>query len=168
MPRSFPPRSLHYGLLLIAGLFIWRSAELMPPLVASHFVASGAANAFMPRGSYVNLMLAAGVLLPAVLGEVIGALARLGGVARIPNKDYWMAPERREASLAWMVSHARWFSCLLSAFICYVHWLVIEANRMQPPELPPGRIIPAIVVFVLCAVAWGVALQIRLDRKSVV
>lgn len=165
MPRSFPPRSLHYGLLLIAGLFIWRSAELMPPLVASHFGASGAANAFMPRGSYVNVMLVAGVLLPAVLGEIIGALARLGGIARIPNKDYWMAPERREASLAWMVSHARWFSCLLSAFICYVHWLVIGANRMQPPELAPSRIVPALVVFMLGALAWAIALGLRFSRR---
>lgn len=163
--RSFPPRSLHYGLLLVAGLFIWRSAALMPPLVASHFVASGTANAYASRASYVTVMLVAGVLVPAVLGEVIGAVSRLSGTLRIPNKDYWMAPERREQSLAWMVSHARWFSCLLSAFICYVHWLVIGANRVQPPELPPARIIPALIVFVLGAVAWGVALQLRFLRR---
>jgi len=164
--RSFPPRTLFYGLLLVAGLFIWRSGDLLPERIASHFVASGAANGFMPRTSYLAAMLLAGVLVPAVLGELIGALARLGGSARIPNRDYWMAPERRERSLAWMQSHARWFGCLLSAFICYVHWLVIEANRLQPPLLAPHRIVPALVVFVLGALAWGVSLQLRFLRRG--
>jgi len=163
--RSFPPRSLHYGLLLIAGLFIWRSADLMPPLVASHFVASGVANAYMPRVNYVTVMLVAGVLVPALLAEAIGAVSRLSGTLRIPNKDYWMAPERREQSFAYMTSHARWFGSLLSGFICYVHWLVIGANRMQPPELPPWQVIPALIAFVICAVAWGLALQFRFRRR---
>lgn len=164
--RSFPPRSLFYGLLLVAGLFIWRSTGLLPERMASHFVASGAADGFMPRGSYLATMLVAAVLLPATLGELIGALAHLGGGARIPNRDYWLAPERREGSLAYVQSHARWFGCLLSAFICYVHWLVIEANRAQPPMLLPHRILPAVGVFVACAVAWGLTLQLRFRRRA--
>jgi hypothetical protein len=164
--RSFPPRALLYGLLLVAGLFIWRSAELMPAMVASHFIGSGAANAYAPRASYVRIMLLAGVALPALLAELIGAITRFGGGVRIPNRDYWMAPERRERSLAFMVSHARWFGCLLSAFICYVHWLVIGANRAQPPLLPPDRIVPALIVFVICAVAWGLSLQLRFLRRG--
>jgi hypothetical protein len=159
--RSFPPRSLLYGLLLVAGLFIWRSAELMPPQVASHFIGSGAANAFMPRAGYVQFMLLVGVVLPAALAELIGLASRLGGRLRLPNKDYWLAPERREQTLAWMQAHARWFACLLSGFICYVHWLVIGANRLQPPLLPPDKVIPALLVFVLSAVAWGLSLQLR-------
>ncbi len=164
--RSFPPRSLFYGLLLVAGLFIWRSTGLLPERMASHFVASGAADGFMLRGSYLATMLLAAVLLPAALGELIGALSRLGGGARIPNRDYWLAPERRERSLAYMQSHARWFGCLLSAFICYVHWLVIVANRAQPPVLSRQHIVSALIVFVVCAVAWGVSLQLRFLRRS--
>jgi hypothetical protein len=164
--RSFPPRSLLYGLLLVAGLFIWRSAVLlMPPQVASHFVGSGAANAFMPRENYIRFMLLVAVLVPAGLAELIGLASRLGGSPRIPNKEYWLAPERREQTLAWMQAHARWFACLLSGFICYVHWLVIGANRVQPPVLAPDKVIPAIVVFVLCAVAWGFSLQLRFRLK---
>lgn len=164
--RSFPPRGLLYGLLLVAGLFIWSSAQLMPPQVASHFIGSGAANAWMPRGRYLAFMLVAGVLLPALLGELIGALSHLGGGLRVPNRDYWMAPERRERALAWMSGHARWFACLLSGFICYVHWLVIGANRVQPPQLPPAQVIPALAVFVIGTVAWGLGLQLhfRLGR----
>jgi hypothetical protein len=164
--RSFPPRILLYGLLLVAGLFIWRSAGLlMPPQVASHFVGSGAANAWMPRDSYVHFMLLAGVLLPGALAEVISLVSRLGGSLRIPNKDYWMAPERRDQALAWMSAHARWFACLLSGFICYVHWLVIGANRTQPATLPPDKMLPALVVFVACSVAWGLSLQLRFRLK---
>jgi hypothetical protein len=163
--RSFPPRSLLYGLLLVAGLFIWRSAGLMPQQVASHFVGSGAANAYMPRQDYVRFMLLPAVVLPAVLAELIGLASRLGGSLRLPNKEYWLAAGRREQTLAWMQAHARWFACLLSGFICYIHWLVIEANRAQPPVLPPDRVIPALVVFVLCAVAWGFSLQLRFRLK---
>jgi hypothetical protein len=163
--RSFPPRILLYGLLLIAGLFIWRSAQLLPPQVASHFIGSGAANAWMPREGYVHFMLLMGVLLPAAVSELIGLASRLGGSLRVPNRDYWMAPERREQALSWMQAHARWFGCLVSGFICYIHWLLIEANRAQPPLLPPSRVIPAITAFTLCLVAWGLILQIRFLRR---
>lgn len=163
--RSFPPRILLYGLLLVAGLFIWRSAELlMPPQIASHFGPSGVANAFMPRDGYVHFMLLIGVIVPGALAEVIGLAGQIGGSLKIPNKNYWMAPERRDQSLAWMSAHARWFACLLSGFICYVHWLVIAANRTQPPVLAPEKIIPALVVFVLSTLAWGLSLQLRFRR----
>ena len=57
--------SLPFLLLLgVAALFVRQTSRDLPPLVATHFGAGGAANGFMSREFYLRFMLAFVVLLP--------------------------------------------------------------------------------------------------------
>src|SRR5450432_4328425 len=115
------------AIYLLPGLFVWLTSGGLPSVVASHFAAGGAANGFMPRSTYIVFMLAVTVLVPSLIalsGRLIEALP----VARInlPNRDHWLAPERRAETLAALSAQSVAFAALLAAFLCFVHWLVVR------------------------------------------
>jgi hypothetical protein len=53
---------------------------------------------------------------------------------------------------------------LLAAFLCYVHWLVVAANKAQPPQLSNMAFIAGLVVFMVCLVLWVIAMLGRFKR----
>ncbi len=138
--------------LYIAGAaaFVWLSSSGLPPVVAAHFGAGGAANGFMTRAGYTRFMMAFVIGLPAFMVLVTwfavgNARARLN----LPNRDHWLAPERRAATVAFLRTGILWFGVLLVTFLCYAHGLVVLANEVQPPELPESWFIGGLVVFFL-------------------
>lgn len=131
-----------------AAVFVWFTSVGLPPLVASHFGAGGAANGFMARNFYARFMLAFVIGLPGFL--VLVAWYAVGSdKARLnlPNRDYWLAPERRAATVASLRAGILWFGVLLVAFLCYAHALVVVANGVQPPRLPQSWFIGGLVIF---------------------
>src|SRR5690606_26698927 len=106
-------------------------------VVASHFGSSGAADGFMPRHAYVGLMLGLVIGMP-VLGVALVAwtLGRPDARINIPERAYWLAPQRRAETLERIVAGMRGFSAALIVFLCYTHGLVVVANRSASPALP--------------------------------
>jgi hypothetical protein len=131
-----------------ATVFVWLTSMGLPPLVASHFGFGGAANGFMTRSFYTRFMVAFVIGLPAFMVLVTwyavgNAKARLN----LPNRDYWLVPERRAATVAFLRAGILWFGVLLVTFLCYAHELVVLANTVQPPQLPESWFIGGLVVF---------------------
>lgn len=145
-----------FALLVACGAaFVWLTAASLPATVASHFAAAGNANGFMSHGQYLGLTLAFVVGLPALL--VVGshfAIGAPGARINLPNRDYWLAPERRDETVAFLRAAMARFGTVLVVFLCYVHWLVVRANAVQPPRLSAGGIIGGLVAFVVFALLW--------------
>jgi hypothetical protein len=153
------------AIFLLPGLFVWLTSGGLPSVVASHFAAGGVANGFMPRPAYTFFMVAVTVLVPALIalsGRLIEALP----VARInlPNRDHWLAPERRAETLATLSARSVAFAALLAVFLCFVHWLVVRANRLQPPRLEETSFIGGLVLFALATAVWLTLLFMRFRR----
>ena len=113
------------------------------------------ANGFMPHDFYVRFMIAFVIGLPTLMVFVTGHV--LGGSkARInlPNRDYWLAPERRAETIAFLRAGLIWFGVLLVTFLCYVHWLVVVANRVQPAQLSEPRFFGGLVAFFVALLIW--------------
>src|ERR1700704_380948 len=138
-----------FALYIACGaVFIWLSSMRLPPLVASHFGASGLANGFMTRADYIVFMVAFVIGLPAFVVLVTwfavgNAKARLN----LPNRDYWLAPERRGGTVAFLRNGILWFCILPGSFLCYAHALVVLANGIQPPRLANSWFIGGLVAF---------------------
>ena len=73
---------------------------------------------------------------------------------RLPNRDYWLAPERQHETLEFLRQHMARFGSMLVVFLCYIHWLVVRANTLVPPRLPATWAIGGIVAFVVGALVW--------------
>ncbi|MCL4182376.1 MAG: hypothetical protein KJ011_02910 [Burkholderiaceae bacterium] len=156
-----------FSLLLVLAGFVWLTAQALPPVVASHFSASGAADGFMHRGAYVVLVLALVVGAPLLVAFVPLLVAGQGGRnLSIPDRQYWLAPERREDTLAFIAAHGKRFSAALALFLGYVHWLVVRANELQPPSLSTAGIVSGLVVFFLALSVWLWALFARFGRRA--
>lgn len=154
-------------LLLALALFVWHTSAALPQVVASHFASSGAADGYMPRGGYVALMLALIVGVPLLVAFLPAAVAgRDGRKLNIPQREYWLAPERRESTLGFIRLHGLWFAATLALFLSYVHSLVVEANERRPPALATSGLTAGLVAFFLILAAWLFVLFARFRKRA--
>jgi len=160
------PRTALIVLPAAAALFIVASGQSLPQSVASHFAASGFADGYSSRGAYLALMIVAAAGLPAAVIALQTVLGRKAPRLGVPHGEYWLAPERRDATLAFLDAQALRFAALIAAFLCFVHWLVVKGNAVQPPRMDGVLISSALIVFLLATAAWLVAFYVRFRRRA--
>jgi putative copper export protein len=85
---------------------------------------------------------------------------------KLPNRDYWLAPERIDRTRAFLVAHGVWFGSLLVVLACFVHWLELAANRAQPPHLSNSMFAAVMIAFLLATTAWIAALMVAFRRPA--
>jgi len=159
------PRLLFVLLLVVAPAVIWATSAPLPARVATHFGRGGLANGWMTHDGYLVFILAFTVLLPAFIVAMVGVLPRaIGARASIPNRNYWLTPERRDAALSSLASHACWLGCLLVVFLVAIHLLTVEANAATPARLSESAMIGVMAGFGLGIVLWLLALWMRFRR----
>src|SRR5258707_14206170 len=90
------PRLLFVLLLIVAPAVIFATSAPLPARVATHFARGGLANGWMTHDGYLTFILAFAGLLPASVVILLGVLPpAIGSRAGIPNRNYWLGPERR-------------------------------------------------------------------------
>jgi len=153
-------------LLAAAGLaFVLVTAAQLPAIAATRFDLGGAPNAFITRQGYRWLMgFLVGIvpLLVAFLPALIGS--RWPQLLNIPNREYWLAPERRAETLASVGSRTMLLAAVMIAFMCFTHWLVLGANAAVPMKLAGTPLIIGVGAFAAFVVGWIVALHARFRR----
>ena len=166
MKYSSPVPVLAVVLLVAAG-FILLSGQSLPPVVASHFGAGGSANGYMSRGAYLGLMLVMTLVVPGVLAvghRLVGRVPRRR--VSLPERDYWLAPERSAETFSFLRRHLSYLSALSAVFFCFVHWLVVRANALQPPQLSVSLFFGGLVAFLVAVAVWVAALLVRFRRRA--
>ncbi len=160
------PWSIFVILLVFAALFVTGTASRLPLTVASHFDADGRPNAFMSRGGYVRFELCIAIGLPLIVVTILSAAFSRATDLKLPNRNYWLAPQRLERARALLVAHGVWFGSLLVTLACAVHGLELEANRLQPPHLPSRAFAAVLIAFLMATAAWVAALMLAFRRPA--
>jgi hypothetical protein len=153
-----------FGILLLAAAIMVSSlCATLPPLVAVHFDAAGVANGFAPREGVRNFMFAFTLGAPLFIAAVTGLLPRLlpASMINIPNRGYWLAPDRAADSVAFMSDQGVWFGCIFLIFLGGVDWMVVKANASHPPGLDSPKFIAMLIAFFI-AIA---SLMVRMFRR---
>lgn len=143
--------------IFIVGIVIAQTAyyfPILPDTVASHFNASGVPDRWMPKEGFlifeaVILILVIGhfSLLPILMEKMPDSLINL------PNKQYWLAPERRAETFAKMRVYFQWFSIGLLSSILFVNQQVYKANLTRQ-NLSFSIMWLVIGSFVVFAIVW--------------
>lgn len=143
------PITLFSALILAAALLIPSLAGKLPDIVAVHFNAAGVADGFATRAGCRGFMLAFTFGAPLFVAAVTGILPRLLPVSmiNIPNRSYWLAPERAAKTIGFMSEQGIWFGCVFLVFLCGVDWMLVEANSSRPPTLDSTKFIGMLVIF---------------------
>ncbi len=144
--------------LILVGLSVWALIQnvvywsYLPAQVAIHFNAKGVADNWLDRDRATALMLAIQIGLPWGLVFVAKAVRYMpASMVNIPHREYWLQPERREATLATVFGSISWIAVIESVFFSVVNHLTFMANRTgQPLNMPP--FIAAVAGFVIVVV----------------
>ncbi len=156
-------------LLVVFAAYVTMTMNEAPVRLATHFDVDGQPNDWMTRGGYLAFNLGMGIGMPVFMVATMWVVARLGGRGlNVPNKDYWLAPERREAALDFVRRHGVWLGCIMAGFFAAVHWVVLMANELEPPRLPLPPFVTVIVAFLAAVGIWMTVLLRRFRRPPAI
>jgi uncharacterized membrane protein len=152
-------------LIVFAGVFIVYTSQILPDRVATHFGAGHEADGWMSRAGYVSFMLAFTLGIAGLLVFATSVLpARFPQWTNVPNRDYWLAPQRRDESLRYLAAHGRRLAYLVVMMMLGMHYTILIANQTQPPGLPGSIFTSILFSFVLALLWWIVRLYRRFHR----
>jgi len=151
------PKLVFVTLVMIAAWQGLNAYPMLPNRLASHFDGSGVPNGFQSKPAFFK-MYAAAIVLAAVFGFVVPRLLALlpNALFSLPNKDYWLAPERRSETMGVFESYFGWFGCAIVLFAISVFGFVIEANFHRPPRLDNTFLIVMLPLFLGFIIVWMV------------
>ena len=153
------PWMLFGAALLVVAVFVWQTAPGLPPLVASHFDAAGVPNSFMPRAGYIRFMLALGLGLPLASVAILALVFSNANTMNLPNRDYWLAPERISSTRAFLLTRAAWFGVMMTLLMGLLHYLELNANAQVPAHLWSTLFMGTLLAFSAVTIGWVVALR---------
>jgi uncharacterized membrane protein len=167
MSATGAPRVLFFAIVLTTLAQCVHDFPLLPNRLASHFAASGIPNGWMTKTQF--MVVYGVVLLPALAIEfwVSHRIAnKPGAKLNLPNKEYWLAPERRDETFAYFEIFFAWYGCVFLFVVVFAMGLAMRANFDTPPRLPTGPIVSDIAGFVLFNVVSVFAMLRRFSKPG--
>lgn len=151
-------RALIFALtILFLGQLIYYYPQL-PERIASHFGVGGEPDGWMSKTAFYSFEIG---LLVFVLGLFFCITRFLPKMPKelinLPNKDYWLAPERREKTFRIFRDKMEMFQIPLLALLVSVNQLVIRANLTRENLSPASWLV--IAAFLVYTIFWSVNLN---------
>ncbi|HTC63720.1 MAG TPA: DUF1648 domain-containing protein [Candidatus Saccharimonadales bacterium] len=167
MANTRIPRAMFFAILLAGFAQCVHDFPLLPDRLASHFGASGMPNGWMTKTQF--FITYALVLLPALFIEfwLHHKVSKTPeGNLNLPNKGYWLAPERRAETFAYFESFFAWYGCAFLFVIASVMGLAMRANFDTPPQLPTTPIVSILSGFAIFNVGAVIAMLRRFSLPT--
>ncbi len=155
MPTNRLPRQLFSVLLVIAAIQTANYYPKLPAVVVSHFDGRGVANGWESKDVFFGIywgvialcaLLAFGV--PKLVTQVPASFINL------PNKDYWLAKEKRQETISFIERQMAWFGTAALAMAAGVFELVIRANLAADHRLSSPTLVALLVSYALFVIWW--------------
>ncbi len=139
---------------------------LLPNTVASHFDGLDDPNGWSSK--LVFFLIYAGVLLLTtfIFIAIPARLAkRVGKGLKIPNKSYWLAPERIHDTIQFYRNHFLYFGIANALLAVSVIQLVIMANFKEQPRLD-NIIIWLLIIYFIFIICWLILFYAKFRRPN--
>jgi serine/threonine-protein kinase len=122
------------AVLLFVGELAYNYPSL-PAQVALHFDGSGRPNGWGSKQELVGWTIGGLVSIIAALLPAVWATAFLpASLINLPNRDYWLAPERAAATRQIIIDRMGWFFFATLLLLIGVFRIALRANLRQPPQ----------------------------------
>jgi uncharacterized membrane protein len=158
MQSARVPLVLTLATVLLAVVRVAMTWSELPPTMASHFGASGQPDSWQSRDGF---FLAFGGLTGFTMLVLLTVPLWLRGLPtnliNLPNRDYWLVPERKDETLARMGGFMNWMAFMTCALMVVVLELVMQAN-IERRGLANGPFLIAMVAYFVGVGVWLVAL----------
>jgi uncharacterized membrane protein len=142
------PNSIFFMLVVLGTVQSIYYAPRIPAILGSHFARGGFINGWQTKTALFSTELAIIVLATVVSFGIPRVIAAMPvSVINLPNKDFWLSPERRNDTMSYIRVWSAWIGCALLAFWLFVMELVFRANLHTPSQLNTAAFVPAILSF---------------------
>jgi len=156
------PIAVLFLLAAVAAAQMVHYYPLLPESIAVHFGSSGEPNGWSDKTEFV-LTFGATELFIVLLGVASGLL--LGktpaSLVNIPNREYWLAPERRRETVAFLSNQVVWIEAATLAFLIAIAQLVFKENLGDAPPRLSGDFWYIFAAFVGATVWFCVKILLR-------
>ena len=147
-------RAIFIIVLLLCGFEIVRLWFLAPDVMASHFNIQGNPDRFVPKLEFFGEQ-AQTLLVVIALGIVMLILPMIlpAQWINMPNREYWLSPERREATVDRLSSFGAALFTIILVVIQAGFELAVSANLQKPIVFAAQIMAPMIVGFIILSLA---------------
>lgn len=138
-----------------AALVMQHYYGLMPDPMASHFDGAGRPNGYQSRDGFFLLsvaLLVGNILVFAAFGPMLRKLPP--SWVNLPNRDYWLAPERREETIGYMARQMDWFGVATVLLLGIVLALACQANLDEQPRLEASTMLLLVGAYLVYSMVW--------------
>jgi hypothetical protein len=141
---------------IFAVLQIALQTRYLPPTIAVRFTGAGQPVGWDSAQSFATLNLVIVAAIVAICLILPGALSRLRRLRwRLPNRDYWLAPERFAKTIEYIQRQFYWHGIVTLLLLMAVFQLVVDANAKRPPLLDSERLVWLLVAYAAFVIVWG-------------
>lgn len=161
------PRMLYIFLALVCLLLLGYYYPQMPQRMASHFAADGSPNGWQTRDAFFLLMFVICASSAIVTFFAPWQIASKSDARiNLPNKEYWLAPERREATMRYIASTMAWFGCGLLFVLISGSFLALRANLAPDHRFNSEAMLIVLGTFLVCLLLLLTNLVRHFQRAS--
>ncbi len=116
-------------LMMLALLQLGHFGPQMPERIAMHFDGRGVADGWSSRAEFYWTTIAMTIGMGLLFLGVTWWVGRVPDAAiNLPNKAYWLAPERRAATLDYMARQMEWLAAATLLLMLGITQLTVGAN----------------------------------------
>ena len=161
-------QALSRFLVLIAVFTVVQIALQVPYLpspIAVRFDAAGTAVAWSSaqRFATINVMIVALIVTAFLI--IPGMLTRRRRLKwRLPNREYWLAPERLPKTIEYVQRQFLWYGIVTLLFLMAVFQLVVDANSVQPAKLNARHLGWLLASYIAFMIVWAWSLWRKFSR----
>ncbi len=161
-------QALSRFLILIAVFSVIQIALQAPYLhspMAVRFNAAGEAVGWNSAQSFATINVVVVATIVGVFLILPGALSRRRRLRwRLPNRDYWLSPERLPKTIEYLQRQFLWYGIVTLLLLMAVFQLVVDANAHKPPQLDVKRLVWFLAGYAAFIIVWGWSLWRKFSR----
>jgi uncharacterized membrane protein len=157
---------LFWLLVVAAALHMIYYYPLLPERVASHFDGSGRPDGWSGKAAFFTIYAGAVILMVIIQTATRLSSTRLPvSLINLPNKDYWLSPERRAESMTVLMKYMTGFWSATLCFLMTTMHLAIRVNLGRSQGLGDWFFV-LLGGYILFTIAWTISLIRRFSRRD--
>jgi len=165
MQDSRLPKSLFVLLASAAAIHFFYLYAQLPEVVASHFDAHGVPNGWQTRTIFFAFFVGSIVIATVVCFGVPLLIASVPAtLINLPHKEYWLSPEQRPSSLAYLRAHFAWLGCAVLLVGIFAFEFSVRANFQPDKRFDTASLLYVLGAFFVFVIVWMARLLARFGK----